>query len=34
MDLRNKHGWYFNKKNEYLPPPHEEIEAWKLSDLF
>ena len=34
MDLRNKHGWCFNKKNEYLPPPHEEIEAWKLSDLF
>ena len=34
VDLRNKHGWYFNKKNEYLPPPHEEIEAWKLSDLF
>jgi len=34
VDLRNKHGWYFNKKNEYLPPSHEEIEAWKLSDLF
>ena len=34
VNLRNKHGWYFNKKNEYLSPPHEEIEAWKLSDLF
>lgn len=34
VDLRNKHGWYFNKKNEYLSPSHEEIEAWKLSDLF
>ena len=34
VDLRNKHGWYFNKKNEYLSPPYEEIEAWKLSDLF
>ena len=34
VDLRNKHGWYFNKKNEYLSPPHEEIEAWKLSNLF
>jgi len=34
VDLRNKHGWYFNKKNEYLPPSQEEIEAWKLSDLF
>ena len=34
VDLRNKHGWYFNKKNEYQAPPREEIEAWKLSDLF
>lgn len=34
IDLRDKHGWYFNKKNEYLPPPREEIEAWKLSELF
>lgn len=34
VDLRNKHGWYFNKKNEYQSPPQEEIEAWKLSDLF
>ena len=34
VDLRNKHGWFFNKKNEYLPPPHGEIEAWKLSELF
>lgn len=34
VDLRNKHGWYFNKKNEYQSPPYEEIEAWKLSDLF
>jgi len=34
VDLRNKHGWYFNKKNEYLPPPQEEIKAWKLSVLF
>ena len=34
VDLRNKHGWYFNKKNEYLSPPREEIEAWKLSELF
>lgn len=34
VDLKNKHGWYFNKKNEYLSPPQEEIEAWKLSDLF
>lgn len=34
VDLRNKHGLYFNKKNEYQSPPHEEIEAWKLSDLF
>ena len=34
VDLRNKHGWYFNKKNEYLPPPREEIEAWKLSELY
>lgn len=34
VDLRNKHGWYFNKKNEYQSPSHEEIEAWKLSDLF
>jgi len=33
VNLRNNHGWYFNKKNEYLSPPHEEIEAWKLSDL-
>lgn len=34
VDLRNKHGWYFNKKNEYQSPPREEIEAWKLSELF
>ena len=34
IDLKDKHGWYFNKKNEYLPPPREEIEAWKLSELF
>ena len=34
VDLRNKHGWYFNKKNEYLPPPREEIERWRLLDLF
>jgi allantoin racemase len=34
VDLKNKHGWYFNKKNEYLSPPQEEIETWKLSDLF
>jgi len=34
VDLRDKHGWYFNKKNEYQSPLHEEIEAWKLSDLF
>jgi len=34
VDLRNKHGWYFNKKNEYLPPPQEEIESWMLSELF
>ena len=34
VDLRNIHGWYFNKKNEYLSPTHEEIEDWKLSDLF
>ncbi len=34
VDLRNQHGWYFNKKNEYLSPSQEEIEAWKLSDLF
>jgi len=34
VNLRNKHGWYFNKKNEYLSPTHEEIEDWKLSDLF
>ena len=34
VDLRNKHGWYFNKKNEYQSPSHEEIEAWKLSELF
>ena len=34
VDLRNRHGWYFNKKNEYLSPTYEEIKAWKLSDLF
>ena len=34
VDLRNKHGWYYNKKNLYLSPPCEEIEAWNLSDLF
>jgi len=34
VDLKSKHGWYFNKKNEYLSPPQEEIEAWKLSALF
>ena len=33
VDLRNKHGWYFNKKIEYLSPPREEIEAWNLSDI-
>lgn len=30
IGLRNQYGWYFNKKNEYLSPPCEEIEAWKL----
>jgi len=34
VDLRNKHGWYFDKKTEYQSPPQEEIEAWNLSDLF
>ena len=34
VDLRNKHGWYFNKKNEYQSPSYEEIKDWKLSDLF
>jgi Hydantoin racemase len=33
VNLRNRHGWYFSKKNEYLSPPREEIEAWKLSDI-
>lgn len=33
IDLREKHGWFFNKKNEYLPPPREEIENWNLSEL-
>jgi len=34
VDLRIKHGWYFNKKNEYQSPPLKEIKAWKLSKLF
>jgi allantoin racemase len=33
IDLRERHGWFFNKKNEYLPPPWEEIENWNLSEL-
>jgi len=33
VNLRNEHGWYFNKKNEYQVPPREEIEAWNLSDI-
>ena len=33
VDLRNKHGWYFDKKTEYQSPPQEEIETWNLSDL-
>lgn len=33
IDLRERHGWFFNKKNEYLPPPREEIENWNLFEL-
>lgn len=33
VDLRNVHGWYFNKKSLYMSPPHEEIETWNLSEL-
>lgn len=34
IDLRNKHSWYFSKRNIYLSPPIEEIKEWNLLDLY